>query len=243
MGYVRRRPYRRPRRRRNFRRRNVRGRGAVNKVPRGLMPQTYRFKRQMESIIRLSSEPVPPDWITDGDNGIYKQFAYILTELPDFADFTNLFRRYRLRGAALKMYFSNTASSAHGNEVDNTQLLVYTSLNTTGETGGDPSGGPLNDDYWLQTQAKKVRTAINGGKPLSYYTKLKQMNKVYQEGGPDTENSIFPRWVKTSAPTVSHQGLNVRIVRADGAPFTTGFSNTQTLRIVETVYCEFNGVQ
>ena len=148
-------------------------------VPRGLTPSVYRFKRDIEQTLALSSDPPPEGWTADGSNRVYRQMGWSLGALGDNSDFVNLFAQYRLRGARVRMYFSNTVSGAMGNSnsQSNSQLMVRMAPNQTGQVD------TLDNAYWQQAQAKKYRLAINGGRPLDIYMPLKQANLVTSSTG------------------------------------------------------------
>ena len=68
-----------------------------------LVPSEHRFKRTVVETIALGAS-VPSGWTTDGANGIYRQWFYKLSDLPEYEEFTNLFAQYKITGVATRMY-------------------------------------------------------------------------------------------------------------------------------------------
>ncbi|AXH74816.1 MAG: hypothetical protein [Cressdnaviricota sp.] len=234
MPYVRRksRMSRRPRRTtKNRRPSNAR-------VPRGLAPSVYRFKRDIEQTLALSQSTPPEGWTADSaNNGLYSVFGWSLGALGDSGDFTSLFRDYRIKGARVKMFFSNTQSSTDNPDTfANSQILVRM---VRLQDGGDTA---LSLPFFQQTQAKKYKLAINGGKPLDIYMPLKQANEVTSSTG--TANTMMtPKFVSTAANNVQHYGMGIRMERVDGQPFTSGYNNKQYCKMITTLYLETRQVQ
>lgn len=231
-SYRRRMPTRRPRGR-TFRR----GRRSHTRVPRGLKPGHYFFKRDIETVLSLSQANPPEGWVADGtNNGIYKLFGWSLGSLGDSTDFTNLFRDYRIKGARVRFYFSNTQSVEDGNSASNTQVMVRFARTADG------AATALSLPFFQQLQAKRYRLGLNGGKPLDVYMPLKQENLVSSSTA--TANTMMsPKFINTGATNVVHYGMGVRIERVDGQAFTSGLNNTQYCRMVTTLYIECRQVK
>jgi len=71
---------------------------------------------------------------------------------------------------------------------------------------------------------------------------LKQENLVSSSTA--TANTMMtPKFINTGATNVVHYGMGVRIERVDGAAFTSGFANTQKVRMVTTLYIECRQVK
>lgn len=234
--YRRRVPFRRAARRpgrRSYRRRTR----TQSSVPRGLKPGHYFFKRDIEEVLTLSQSSPPEGWTADGtNNGIYKLFGWSLGSLGDSTDFTNLFRDYRIKGARVRLYFSNTASVEDGNSASNTQVMVRFARTADG------AATALSLPFFQQLQAKRYKLGLNGGRPLDVYMPLKQENLVSSSSA--TANTMMsPKFINTGATNVVHYGMGVRIERVDGQAFTSGLSNTQYCRMVTTLYIETRQVK
>lgn len=231
-------PYRRPRpfRKKRFFKKKIAYRQKMAKLARPLRPSVMRFKRDIEQTLALSGSTAPEGWHLDGTNRIYTTLGWSLSSLPENIDFVSLFRQYRIKGARVKLYFSNTTSGTEDSSLHaNSQLLVRMAPNFRG------SEDLLGNAYWQQIQAKKYRTAINGGKPLDIYMPLKQPTEVKTSTG--TGYSLrYPGWLNTAQGNVVHYGLNMSIERVDGQGFTNGYANTQYCKVITTLYLECRGV-
>lgn len=205
-------------------------------LPLQLKMKTYRFKRDIEQTMSLSGSSAPEGWAFDGTSRIYKNFGWSLGSLGNHAEFTNLFKQYRLKGARIKFFFSNTVSGTEdGSSHANSQLIVRMAPNQTG------TNALLNDAYWSQLQAKKYKTAINGGRPLDVYMPLRQPNEMQTSTG--TAPAVqYPQWVLSSITNLVHYGMSISIERADGQTFTSGYGNTQYVKLITTLYLETRGV-
>ena len=119
-------------------------------------PLIFKFKRDIEQTLQLNAVSPPEGWTGIGNYRIYNQLGWSLGSLPEISDFQNLFKQYRLKGARMKMFFSQTGSSGdtESNNLSNSQVLVRMAPNQ--------SGMPevLDNTYWQQTQAKKYKTAL-----------------------------------------------------------------------------------
>lgn len=216
--------------------RRRRGTRTQSRVPRGLTPGVYRFKRDIEETLAISAGPAPEGWSADGTSRIYRQLGWSIGALGDHSDFTNLFAQYRLKGARMKMYFSNTASSQHNIQFSNSQLMVRMAPNQSGQVD------TLNTAYWASAQAKKYRLASNGGRPLDIYMPLKQANEITSSTG--TANTMTaPKFVNTDVTNVQHYGINMAIERVDGQGFSAGSTNYQYVKIITTIYLECRRVE
>lgn len=206
-------------------------------LPRQLQPKIFRFKRDIEQTLTLSGSTAPEGWAMDGNNRTYTNLAWALGSLGENTDFTSLFRQYRLKGARVKLFFSNTIS---GTEQDsshsNSQLLVRMSKNNRG------SLEVLDDAYWSSVQAKKYKLAINGGRPLDIYMPLTQLNETASSTG-TAYTMAKPKFVSTQTTNVPHHGLNLSIERVDGQGFTSGFTNNQYVKMITTIYFQTRGVE
>lgn len=235
MPYKKRYPMKRRNKKRFIKRRQYRPK--KNNLIRSMRQQVYFFKRDIEATLLLSSS-TPEGWLADGDSRIYNSLGWSLGSLgTTVLEFTNLFRQYRLSGARVKLFFSNTQSGEVGSNHANSQLIVRMAPNHRGSTDS------LNQAYWQQVQAKKYRTAINGGKPLDVYMPLKQPTALFNSGGTLIPSLRKPLYINTSATDVVHYGLNLSIERADGQAWTSNFGNNQYCKMITTLYFQCKGVQ
>lgn len=140
----------------------------------------------------------------------------------------------------MRFYFSQTESAQTGatDRYSNSQLMVRMAPNQRGD------GEVLDQAYWQSIQAKKYKLALNGGRPIDVYMPLKQKNEIFGSASATTQYSMVrPKYVSTVASNVSHYGLNISIERVDGQGFTTGSDNTQSVKVITTLYFEMRGVE
>lgn len=202
-------------------------------------PRPYYFKRMLSQTATLSSSD--SFWVAQGSN-LGKAFAFSLSGLQGDTDFTNLFKYYRLKGARVRMYFSNTGSVpvvSGTTKYPNSQILVTIDRNLNGETAD-----VANESHYLQSQTAKRRIALGGDrKPIDIYMPLKQGNLVYQTNTQTNNTMISPKWLSTDNPDTPHWGYNVMLQRVDGEAFTEGTSNRQSVKILTTLYFQCKKVE
>ena len=138
--------------------------------------------------------------------------------------------------------FSNNVSGPVGTSAippqtySNSQILVMYGPNMTGAV--QTTDAP----YFQDLQASKRKLALNGGKPITLYTKVKQLNHITAT----TLNTDYavqnPRWVSTGETGTAHFGLNVCFQKADAGMFASDSTNYQSCRIETTYYIACKGV-
>ena len=201
----------------------------------------YRFKREVDNLVGLID--TPEGWTLNSDNSLAKVFAFALNSVGDYSDFQNLFKYYRIKGARVRMYFSNTGSRADQgtpSEPSNKQIMIQLDRNVDGT--GVPTINQL-----LTSQTKRRFIALqNTRKPsVDIYMPLKQATDIYATVGAPTA-LINPKWLNTSdaeAAQVPHYGFSINMGRIDKSAFTTGMSGNQYVRIITTLYIECKKVQ
>lgn len=205
-------------------------------------PGIYRFKRETDELVALTG--TPDSWTLNSDNSLAKTFAFALNSLGDYSDFQNLFKYYRIKGARVRMYFSNNVSRGDQGpspgEASNKQIMIQLDRNVDGV--GVPTINQL-----LTSQTKRRFVALQGTRKPSVdiYMPLKQATDVYATAGAPTA-LVSPKWLNTSdseAAGVPHYGFNINMGRIDKAAFTTGIANSQYVRIINTLYIECKKVQ
>ena len=224
------------RRRRPIRRRFRKVR--KNSMPRVLRQKVHSFKRDLEETLILSNTVPPEGWTLDGNFRVYRNLAWALGSVGDNTDFSNLFRQYRVKGARMRFFFSNTEATSGPSQISsNSQLMVRMAPNMRGEQE------TLDNQYWFSIQAKKYKLGLNGGKPIDIYMPLKQRNEVAGSSGTTQYSMVRPKYVSTSAANVPHYGMNIAIERVDGQAFTSGITNNQYVKVITTLYFEMRGVE
>lgn len=218
----------------------------LGKPSRGITQSRYMFRRTTSEVIELDSSP--GGGFAVSDNGVYKHLTFSLGDAGlNASNLQGTFRRYRINAVSMKMFFSNTQSApvmennvgagTYALEYPNSQLLVYTVPNRTGNATAPTEISILN------TQAKKVRTALNGGRPLKLYMKLNQLSEVYASATNTDYTTVRPQFISTGEPNAPHYGFTIFMKRADGVNFTSGFKNRQMVNIQYTYYLEFAGAE
>jgi len=201
-------------------------------------PNIYRFKRSMALNIELS--PDNPYWVTEG-NALGKAFAFSLSNLAEHTEFKDLFKYYRLKGARVRIYFSNTGAVMTGNDTTfpNSQILVTIDRNVNGETTN-----VATEDAYLQSQTAKRRVALGGDrKPIDIYMPLKQGNLIYQTSALTNNTLMNPKFIATENDDTPHWGYNIMLQRVDGQPFSAGSTNYQSIKMITTIYLETKKVE
>ncbi len=216
---------------------------SIGRPPRRALsaPRPYFFKRMLTHTATLTASD--DFWVSQGAN-LGRAFAFSLSELQGDTDFSNLFKYYRLKGARVRIYFSNTGSmpvalSTGVVSTPNTQILVTIDRNMNGETSD-----VANEAHYLQSQTAKRIIALGGDrKPVDIYMPLKQGNLVYQTSSLTNNTLQNPKWLSTSNPDTPHWGYNVMLQRIDGENFTAGINNEQSVKILTTLYFQCKKVE
>ncbi len=200
-------------------------------------PRPYLFKRTVSEVQTLSSDNT--FWSAQVNN-LGKSFAWSLSSITGETDFQNLFKYYRLKGARVRMYFSNTMSGTdEPSKFSNSQILVSIDRNMNGETAN-----VADEAQYLSSQTVKRRIALGGDRrPIDIYMPLKQGGLVYDTQTTTNNTLQNPKWIDTGNDTTPHWGYNIMLQRVDGQGFTSGFSNYQSVRILTTLYFECKKVE
>ena len=214
------------------------------RVPRPMRPRTYNFTRSFVETIALNSSTPPTGW-TAVSNGLTRSQPFQLTNLPDNAEFVALFAQYRLCAVKQEYFFADTASvnvvDGGAEQSGNKQIMMYTIPNSVGQD----NAAALNENYFMQSQCTKKRLCLNAGaRPIKIYTKLKQLTRIYSsEVGNQDFSKQRPRFVSTNEPNAQHYGIDMRLQRVDGQPFSFGGTNYPTVKIVTKVYLQCRQVK
>lgn len=243
-------PFRKKTNRKRTVRRNVRKKRQLVRVQRGLnRPAVHIFRRSITQTIQISTTAVPEGWYASGNN-LYKNWGFALNSITSYNDFSDLFKYYKLSGARVQMYFSNTNSSsaavgalATGVYNPNSQIIMHLDTNHDGE---DSASSGLEQTY-LDSQTAKKKLCLNTmGRPIDIYMPLKQNSLMHGVGGTGTPHdyaTVKPRWIATTEPTTPHYGFKMMLQRVDGQNFTSITSNAQYVKIITTLYIQCKKVQ
>lgn len=221
---------------------NANKKRALARPQRGLTPSVHIFRRSLEQTIQLSTTSVPEGWYASGNN-LYKNWGFSLSSMGSFSEFTDLFKFYKISGARIQMYFSNTGSQpTMGSNMyyPNSQILMHIDTNRDGE---DSSTSGLSQTY-LNSQTAKKKLCLNSmGKPVEVYMPLRQQSLMYGGTANTDYATVKPRWISCTEPTTPHFGFKTMLQRVDGQPFQSITTNTQYVKIITTLYFQCKKVE
>lgn len=211
------------------------------KIQRGLSPAVYPFKRSISTTIGLNTSAPPTDWNVSGNN-LYRNWGFSLGQINDYQEFTNLFKYYRLKGVRVQMYFSNNVSTSEdgNNNSANQQILMWMDRN---QDGSNFAAAGLEATYLDSQTAKKRLCLKTNGKPIDIYMPLMQQNMIFGNDGNTDYTVTKPKWIATHEPTTAHYGYKMMLQRVDGQPFTSGITNSQYCKIIQTLYFQCKKVE
>ena len=139
------------------------------------------------------------------------------------------------------MYFSNTNSNARdGTSSPNQQILMWIDTNRDGADLGI-SG---EEKTYLNSQTAKKRLCLRAdGRPIDIYMSLRQQDMVYGGVGNTDYATVRPQWISTTESTTPHFGHKMMLQRVDGQAFTSGITNSQYCKIIQTIYFQCKKVE
>ena len=216
----------------------------VGRVPRGLYPSVYQFKRSCTEVIPLNTGAVPPTGWSVVDNGMTSTFVFALDQLTDSSDFANLFRKYKIRSVKTQMYFTNTATFSDTNaNIRVPQIMMYYNVNQTGRINGT-----LDEAYFLNTQTARKRTVVHDNrKPITLYHRVKQLSRIYSSGQAGGDNDYvlqWPKYASTQDKTVEHYGFEIRLQSVKGGPVPESTTEVPVyIKLIHTFYVSCQGVE
>ncbi len=167
-------------------------------------PPIYPYTRGRTFNIDLKDQSGHPGLILTTDGGVVWNVEAALSELPDYQEFTNLYSQYRLKALSIKFYPIISETTLGNSE----NLLIRS---TTSRTGRALAAANTEAD-WLQLQKSKTRVMPKGGRPITYYMKLNQLNKVFSDVASGTEDYtiVSPKFISTEESSTPHYGMQLR---------------------------------
>lgn len=211
----RRKPFRKPWRKNWKKRYHNRKRYSI--IPRGIKRGTFPVRREMTYFVSTNqSESIPDNWhLSDAPTGdlsenyIMGTQVFAMSELPNFEEFTGLWKEYKLNCVLVTItpLWNSNYQSAHDNGIDyrppyGAQLMCQWKNNKEG-VGIDSAF--LNSD-WNQYQAKK-RKVISNGRSIKFKVFPKLLNRI-QTGATSSISLGHSSYLPTTQPEVSHYGLD-----------------------------------
>ncbi len=242
-------PYRRRRfnkkRPRNGRRRVRYGR-STTRVPRPATKMVvYNFTRDIETNLDLSRIQAagagPLNFWYTSDGGIAGTHSITLDELPLHAEFTPLFKQYRIMAVKTYMYpAANSFTAGTGVNTQNNNVMIRMSPNQT----GTPIAAGNEALDWNQLQAKK-RWIVRPDKPIMWYTRLKQKVDVHATSPNISYAVAYPKFVDTYEDRfVEHYGMNLRFDPVDFTnPMALNNASFPVFKVIQKVYFQMKGVK
>ena len=226
----------------------------VFRPKKGLTRSVVPFTREAETTVRLDTLAGLDDGagtyisMVRANKGIVGRIRIRLNNLPNYSDFTNLFKEYKLN--YLKLTFipagNIAATTAYRNEEDgatvqtlgNKNVLIRTCLNRTGDVPDTNNDIPM----WNQLQAKK-QWVLAQDKPTTITCKLNQLKVVERGTGLNSTALSKPTYLSTNNVDINHYGLDVRFDSIDGTAINSANGDIwPKFRVISKVYFTCRGV-
>lgn len=211
----------------------------VSRRPR-MAPRVLQFKRCFSQDTVLNATSPPGGWTSrqaSGDEAICVNYVFSLSQIPDIANFTNLFDSYRIKGVRLQGYYSHNIASSS----TQSQTMLFYCRDHLGQT----AASDLSEEWFNQRPRSRKRVLLNTtGKPaVDIYMPLTQLANTYQSVTNNDYVMRRPKFISTNEVNTPHYGFNLRLARVDGNNWTAGTSNQYpTLKLFTTVYFEMRGI-
>lgn len=215
------------------RRKNYRRKPRIGRAPRGMTPSIYKYKRMDTFTLAFNaSHPNPPSgWdLFPTNDCIQKGWAFALTSVPEYTQFTSLYSQYKLNGVRLQMYPSCNTISAYR---DLSNIIMWVKPSRYGYQID-------NVEELVATQAIKKRLVFRDQKPLDIYMPLIQLNQIYGTAATTDYVPIKPKWVSTQEVNTLHYGLDMIFQTVSSDAITT---MPMTIKIIQTLYFSCKGVK
>lgn len=157
-----------------------------------------------------------------------------LSDLPNNFQYTTLFDSYRINAVKVEFITNATITTTAVND----QLMTYVFTDFEGNIQG---GGAMPAETQLLTRTRVRRRQAITGKPLTVYSKVRQLNEISTDAtlGTTVHTRMRPRWISTANPNVNHFGLITCWTNQSGAVLPT----QTTMRATYTYYIECRGVK
>lgn len=214
----------------------------TNIVPRKprMAPRVLQFKRRFSSDLILNAQSPPAGWTSlsaGGDEALTLAYVFSMAEIPNYSNFTNLFDSYRIKGVRLQGYYSFTTASPE----NQAQVMLHYCRDHLGQH----TASVLTEDWFNERPRSRKRLIVNSvGRPsFDIYMPLSQLSNTYQSVANNDYVMQKPRFISTNEVNTPHYGMNLRLSRIDGNPWTANTANQYpTLKLFSTVYFEMRGI-
>lgn len=211
----------------------------VPRKPR-MAPRVLQFKRRFSDNLILNTGSPPLGWTSlsaGGDEALTLAYVFSMAQIPNYANFTNLFDSYRIKGVRLQGYYSFTMAGPSSQ--------AQTMLHYARDHLGQNTASVLTEDWYNERPRSRKRLLVNSvGRPsFDIFMPLSQLSNTYQSGVNTDYTMQKPRFISTNEVNTPHYGFNLRLARIDGQPWTANSSNQYpTLKLFTTVYFEMRGI-
>lgn len=225
-------------------------------IGRGLKQSVIPFKRTVTQILDTDQTTnFPNNWaMSSGDiTGYYALLGtqvFQLSQLPEVANITNMYKWYKINCVVIKLYPCYTNSVANGaTSISNSQsyqgqniICTYTKNMT-----GVGLSSTIDNNYWLTQQARKTKI-ITGNRPLIFKVFPKLLNEVYSSISNTDYSLMKPKFIATTETSTPHYGLDMAFTFTDfnDPPRVDLAANYRTpikFRMDMTYYLQLKGTQ
>lgn len=216
-------------------RRKRKPKSRVGRPSRGLAQSIYKYKRFNTNTIRLNEnhgDGLPPTgWTLFPSNDcIQKGWAFALSGIPDYTQFTSLYTSYKLTGVRLQMFPSCNSIQAY-RELSN--IIMWIKPAKYGQTISNVS-------ELVSTQGIKKRLVFRDQRPLDIYMPLTQLAQVYGTSVTTDYHPIKPKWISTSEKDTIHYGFDMIFQTVSGGEI---IDQPMTIKMISTMYFQCKGVK
>lgn len=172
-------------------------------------------------------------------NAMSKAYQFKLSDLPNAADFVNLYESYRITGVTFTVTCSSQVGQTYGSVAPAapSNLILRFRNNRYGlSTAG------LSQPQWNEVQAQNIRY-LNGSKPVTQKILLNQSNVLYAEAGAlgADYSAQTPQFISTGETQTPHYGVALRVEMIDNAVALA--QNGQSIRVDMNVHIELKGIK
>lgn len=156
-----------------------------------------------------------------GEQGL--SFQFNLSALPNFAEFVNLFDRYRINGVKLRIMFL-----ANSNDTGTSNVLSIPVMHYINDI--DDASPPTTENEILQKNFLKTRRLDT---PFTYYLKPKATSEIFASASSTGYAVGKSMWIDMNSPNIPHFGFKAWINNGPSNPSTQVLGR---LKIYATYY-------
>lgn len=200
-----------------------------------------QFKKQRARTIRKRMVKTPRDMITTKrsyykvvnvpNTEAYAGWKFCLSDLPDYAEFTELFEYYRITGVRIRYTFDATATTTGSITADSFMPSIMYAQDTN-----DATAEARND---LMQHDKVVFKLLN--RPGSIFIRPRTQVMMYEGASGTGYAEGVNKWINTADPGVEYYGWKYSI----NGDLENGLNDNRVGRLafMITYYIEFKGAK